>query len=365
MIASSSRLSDFYYELPADRIAQEPVEPRDQSRLMTLDAANGRLAHHRFFELDGLLRPGDVLVANATRVFPARLRGKKKSGGKAEILLLAEETAPPSSFPFPAARAGRGSVWRALVRGATKETELVFEEGATAFMEKRLENGEWLLRFSRKDLRSFLERHGEMPLPPYIKRPLPQTGDTARYQTVYAKAEGAVAAPTAGFHFTPPLLARLKDRGVQWLEIILHVGWGTFRPIRKEDIREHRMLPESYEVRPETAEALNRARARKQRIIAVGTTGVRTLETVCDSRGWFRPGRGKSHLFITPGYGFKAVDALITNFHLPDATPLLLACAFYAHKTPSAESFALRFAYEEAIRLGYRFYSYGDAMLIQ
>jgi S-adenosylmethionine:tRNA ribosyltransferase-isomerase len=207
-----------------------------------------------------------------------------------------------------------------------------------------------------------------MPLPPYIKRSGRLEEDVDRYQTVYARSEGAVAAPTAGFHFTPSLLERLEARGVERLEIVLHVGWGTFRPIRDEEIARHRMLPEWYEVSPEAAERLNRARAEGRRIVAVGTTVVRTLETVCDPDKGFQGACGESDLFIVPGYRFKAIDALITNFHLPDSTPLLLANAFYAHRAPASRSnypFVLKSAYETAVHEGYRFYSYGDAMLIQ
>ena len=349
------KLSDFQYDLPPERIAQQPAEPRDSSRLMVLDGAGG-IAHHRFLELDRLLRPGDVLVANATRVFPARLRGRKKTGGKVEVLLLGTQDS---------------TSWRALVRGATQPTVLIFQEGVEAVMEQRLSRGEWHLRFTTPDVRAFVERHGEMPLPPYIKRPERAPQDRERYQTVYAKSEGAVAAPTAGFHFTPDLLERLKQKGVQWLEVVLHVGWGTFRPIREEDISRHEMLPERYEISAETAKVLNEARAGGRRIIGIGTTVVRTLETVADDAGVIHHGRGESDLFIIPGYRFKSIDALITNFHLPDSTPLLLANAFYGHKmsqgnrTGENAPFVLRKAYREAIRAGYRFYSYGDAMFIQ
>jgi len=230
-------------------------------------------------------------------------------------------------------------------------------------MTNRLDNGEWTLQFSRNSLRSYLDQHGEMPLPPYIKRPKPQAADLDRYQTVYAEQEGAVAAPTAGFHFTPQLLERIHAKGVTVRSVVLHVGWGTFRPVRVGRIEDHKMLPETYEVSAIVADDLNEARREGRRIIAVGTTAVRTLETVCDQDRIFRADRGEANLFIYPGYRFKSVDALITNFHLPDSTPLLLACAFYGGD-PSIP-FSLRFAYEEAIREGYRFYSFGDAMFIQ
>jgi len=343
-------LSDFQYDLPAGAIAQEPINPRDHSRLLVLDRKSKTIVHKRFFDLVEFLRPGDLLVTNATKVFPARLRGKKVSGGKIEVLLLESRSAD-------------SKLWRALVRGATQSTALVFPENLTATMDQRLEEGEWLVNFSHDSLRSYLEKHGEMPLPPYIKRPAPQASDLDRYQTVYAEKEGAVAAPTAGFHFTPQLLEAIHAKGITVRPVVLHVGWGTFRPVRTEKIEDHKMLSETYEVSEVLARELNQARQEGRRIIAVGTTVVRTLETVYGQGNKFHSGRGESNLFIYPGYKFKAVDALITNFHLPDSTPLLLACAFYGG-TPSTP-FSLRSAYEEAIKEGYRFYSYGDAMFIQ
>ncbi len=339
------KLSDFHYDLPPDRIAQEPLTRRDQSRLMVVDRATGALQHRRFHELIDFLQAGDVLVLNATRVFPARLRGKKKTGGKVEVLLLGSD-------------AGR---WRALVRGATQAATLVFPDGLEARMVDRLAEGEWELAFSANHIREYLDQHGEMPLPPYIKRPAPRADDLAQYQTVFAQSEGAVAAPTAGFHFTPELLKALEAKGIEVQRLVLHVGWGTFRPVRSENVEEHSMLPERYEVSEQTAQALTRARHEKRRVIAVGTTVTRTLETVTDANGTMAAGSGESRLFIYPGYRFKAVDALITNFHLPDSTPLLLANAFYG----SAQPFGLKKAYEAAIQEGYRFYSYGDAMFIQ
>jgi S-adenosylmethionine:tRNA ribosyltransferase-isomerase len=347
------KLSDFYYDLPEGQIAQEPVTPRDSARLLVVDARASEHQHRHFRDLDQILRPTDVLVTNVTKVFPARLRGHKRSGGKAEVLLLAPPTAGASE-------------WRTLVRGPMKPVELVFEDGLTATMVRALENGEWLVRFSSDNLRPYLDKHGQMPLPPYIKRPVTEASDTDRYQTVFAKSEGAVAAPTAGFHFTPELLGRLEAKGVRRLEITLHVGWGTFRPVRTETIEAHKMLPERFDVSTETASALTKARGDGRRPVAVGTTVVRTLERVVQPDGSFNAGSGETNLFIYPGYPFKAVDALITNFHLPDSTPLLLACAFYAHRAGKTdEPFTLRSAYQEAIAKSYRFYSYGDAMVIQ
>lgn len=295
-------------------------------------------------------------MVNTTKVFPARLRGKKRSGGKVELLLIE----------------GQGPRWRALVRGVLRPAELEFAGGLSARLEARRDNGEWDVEFNSEDIRPFLEVEGEMPLPPYIKRPLAYALDRERYQTVFARQEGAVAAPTAGFHFTRELLTRLEAKGVARVEIVLHVGWGTFRPVRTENVEDHRMLPERYEVTAPSADRLNEIRRGGGRIVAVGTTAVRTLETVCDAQGRFQGGSGEASLFIFPGYRFRGVDALVTNFHLPDSTPLLLANAFHQHllrKERGTEgpppAFSLRPAYEQAIQKGFRFYSYGDAMMIQ
>ena len=367
-----------------------------------------------FFNIEEYLTAGDVLVMNSTKVYPARLRGKKQTGGKVEVLLIGPHPAsghlpvtnrdwaryrkwgapglpegrrPTSSAvgPLPLGRGeGEGAVWRALVRGSTKSVDILFPEGITATMKKSEHEGEWLLHFSTNSIRSYLDRHGEMPLPPYIKRPEVSGEDVERYQTVFAKTEGAVAAPTAGFHFTHELLDRLRRKGVELVELILHVGWGTFRPIRTELIEDHHMLPEYYSVSSPAAAVLNQAKSENRRIVAVGTTTVRTLETIVDATGRLQSGEGETRLFIYPGYSFKAVDALVTNFHLPDSTPLLLANAFYTDKrrigvseygsigvTPKPPysdtpipPFPLKSAYEAAIREGYRFYSYGDAMLL-
>ncbi len=341
------KLADFHYELPAEAIAQEPRERRDQSRLLVLDRQSKTIRHKRFSDIVEFLTPGDVLVLNSTRVFPARLRGRKKSGGKIEVLLLSQS--------------GERS-WRALVRGTAKASDLIFPENLEAHMRERLTEGEWTLEFADNHIREYLDRHGEMPLPPYIKRPAPRAQDLERYQTVYAETEGAVAAPTAGFHFTPDLLEKVRAKGILVQSIVLHVGWGTFRPVRAEAVEDHAMLPESYEVTDATAHQLNQARQNGGRIIAVGTTAVRTLETICDTKGTFHSSKGESNLFIYPGYSFKGVDALITNFHLPDSTPLLLACAFYGGS--KSEHFSLKPAYQAAIQEKYRFYSFGDAMFI-
>jgi S-adenosylmethionine:tRNA ribosyltransferase-isomerase len=340
--------ADFEYTLPPERIAQTPMAPRDHSRLMVLRRAATALEHRRFYDLAEYLQPGDVLTLNVTRVFPARLRGHKRTGGKVELLLLRPESA---------------SRWQALIRGASAPgIELVFPENLTAQLESVLQNGEWIVRFSQEQLRDYLERHGEMPLPPYIKRTEKNPADHDTYQTVFAREEGSVAAPTASFHFTPALLDSLRAKGVQIVEIVLHVGWGTFRPLRAEKVREHTMLPEWYSVSGPSADQLTQARQQGRRVIAVGTTVTRTLESIYNREsGRYQAGDGSTALFIYPGYRFSAIDALITNFHLPHSTPLLLACAFYG----GPEAFSLAPAYHAAISEGYRFYSYGDAMLIQ
>lgn len=348
--AVSPKLTDFEFTLPSESVAQAPVTPRDHSRLLILDRASGQIQHKRFHQITSVLRAGDVLVLNATRVFPARLRGQKSTGGKIDVLLLRRET---------------GARWQALVRGsAAIGAELIFPGELRGRLVDRLENGEGIIEFSKEDIRPYLNQHGEMPLPPYIHRPDKQAADTERYQTVYARQEGSIAAPTAGFHFTPELLAELKVRGVDIVEIVLHVGWGTFRPVRADNIAEHQMLPEFYEVSETAATQLQQARQERRRIVAVGTTAVRTLESIYDGAKGFLSGSGSTNVFIYPGYEFKAIDALITNFHLPHSTPLFLASAFYGQGT-AREPFSLRAVYGEAIREGYRFYSYGDAMFIQ
>ncbi len=366
------KLSEFYYELPEGRIAQFPVTPRDHSKLMIVDCSSNAIQHKQFHEIVQFFIPGDVLVVNVTKVFPARLRGKKRSGGKVDVLLL-EPVLPSSEKALsPKGSSGideGGLLWRSLIRGARKATDLLFPEELRAAMETVLPNGEWLLRFSRNSIRDYLDRHGEMPLPPYIKRLAEASDDRDRYQTVFARDEGAVAAPTAGFHFTEDVLHQLEKKGIQRVEITLHVGWGTFRPIRTEKIEEHPMLPEAYTVSLDAASKLSAAKKDGRRIVAVGTTAVRTLETICDDQGTFHAGEGQAKLFIYPGYRFKAVNALVTNFHLPDSTPLLLANAFFWDKSPktipSLPPFVLRPAYEAAIQGDYRFYSYGDAMFMQ
>lgn len=334
----------FDYHLPPERIAQEPLPRRDEARLLVLHRRTGAMEHRRFKDLLEILGPQDVLVLNDTRVIPARLRGvKEPTGGKAEFLLLRER---------------EPGLWEALAKPGRRlqpGTVVRFSEALTARIVGRTEAGTRLLLFSdREHLREHLARLGEVPLPPYIHRPLE---DSERYQTVYARKEGAAAAPTAGLHFTHELLEALKQKGVQMEFITLHVGLDTFRPIQTRRVEDHDLHAEYIEVSPETAEALNQARAQGKRLVAVGTTTVRTLETVADEEGHLHPYQGWTRLYITPGYRFKAVDALITNFHMPRTTLLVLVCTF------GGRELVLQ-AYQEALREGYRFLSFGDAMLI-
>jgi S-adenosylmethionine:tRNA ribosyltransferase-isomerase len=341
--------SDFDYDLPASSIAQEPA-PRGESRLLVLDRT-GPERHARVRDLPRLLRPGDLLVLNDTRVIPARLYGRSAGGGKMEILLI-EPLAERE--------------WDALVkpgRRARPGARFEIGEGLLAEVIDKREDGRYRLRFS-EPVEPHLERLGHIPLPPYIHRPdTPE--DRERYQTVYARRPGAVAAPTAGLHFTSELLREIAEAGVEIARVTLHVGIGTFKPVSAERIAEHRMERERYEIGEETAEAIRRARAAGRRIVAVGTTVVRTLEGAAVAGGGeVRAGSGATDLFIypdspdSPGFRFQVVDALLTNFHLPRSTLLMLVSAFAGRERVLA-------AYEEAIREGYRFYSYGDAMLLE
>ncbi|MHB8731688.1 MAG: tRNA preQ1(34) S-adenosylmethionine ribosyltransferase-isomerase QueA [bacterium] len=339
----SLRLSDFDYELRRDLIAQAPARPRDSSRLLVLRRDTGAVAHRIFRDLPEYLRPGDVLVLNDTKVLPVRLRGRRATGGEVEVLLL-----KPSD--------GR---WEALVRPGRRlrpGTRLSFGGGAieVTIGEPTEQGTRFVTLHHTGDLRAALERAGEMPVPPYIERPL---DDPADYQTVYADREGAVAAPTAGLHFTPALLDAVRSRGARVAFVTLHVGLGTFRGVEVEDVTRHRMDAENYELNAEAAAVINGARAAGGRVVVVGTTVVRTLESIASDEGTVAAGRGSTELFITPGFRFRATDALVTNFHLPRTTLLMLVSAFAGRERILA-------AYAEAIRLGYRFYSFGDAMLI-
>ena len=350
-------LSDYKYELPAELIAQKPVDRRDQSNLLVMDRQAGELFHHRFTMLDQFLRPGDVLVVNDTAVIPARLVGRKDSGGKVEVLICnfngngnskALKTHP---------------VYQCLVKTAKPlkpGRTLYFKEGLGAKVIERC-NGTYIIRFyAEGDFETLLDRIGQVPLPPYIRRSPelePPCDDRAAYQTVYASEKGAIAAPTAGLHFTPELLEKLKASGIAIVSLTLHVGYGTFLPVRSQDIRSHQMHAEPYSIPVQAADQINSARNVGHRVVAVGTTCVRTLEYASDAAGWVRAETGCCDLFIYPGYRFKAVDAMITNFHLPESTLLMLVAAFAGHEK-------IMHAYQEAIKRKYRFYSYGDAMLI-
>lgn len=349
-------LADFDYALPADRIAQEPAAEREAARLLVLDRGTGRRSHARVGDLPGFLRAGDLLVVNATRVVPARLRGVKQSGGRAEALVLGALATP-----------GR---WRALVRCRGRlrvGLGLRFGSGAQAFdarIETLYEDGEVVLAID-PDVSPY--RAGEAPLPPYIRRETAAANDLDRYQTVYARAPGAVAAPTAGLHFGETLLGALADAGIERAEVVLHVGAGTFRPLRDEDLARGRLHAEPFQVPDATAEAIARTRARGGRVVAVGTTTTRVLEACADDAGGVRPGCGETDLFLRPGSRFRVVDALVTNFHLPRSSLLLLVAAFCAVTTGDAERARVMLldSYADALRRDYRFYSYGDAMLIQ
>lgn len=343
------RLADFDYTLPPELIAQRPVSPRDASRLLVLDRATGRITHRVFRDIGDYLRPGDVLVVNDTRVLPARLHGRReRTGGGVELLLLR-----PTRF----AGAPDGA-WEALVRpGRRLRQGAVVEIGAGAArveVGERLPDGRRMIRLqSRGEIIDLLRDAGEVPLPPYIRRTVDPTL-AAAYQTVYARTDGAVAAPTAGLHFTPELLAGLRDWGVEIVTLTLHIGLGTFQPVLSEDIRAHRMEVEHVTITPEAAGTIN---ARRGRLVAVGTSAVRALETAATQDGRVAAWSGWTDLFITPGYTFRAVQALVTNFHLPRTTLLMLVSAF------AGRDLVLR-AYDEAMRERYRFYSFGDAMLV-
>lgn len=347
-------LSDYDYELPAELIAQTPLARRDQSRLMVLNAQAGTIRHRRFSDLEGLLCAGDVLVINDTRVVPAKLTGRKDTGGKVETLIL----------DYPGKITGHGIVCECLVNVSKplRKGGTVFfgPEKTRATVLERTALGYRLLLHTTQTLDALLERIGEVPLPPYIKRNgwlLPDCDDHLSYQTVYAKKRGAVAAPTAGLHFTPELMHTLQANGVEMVSVTLHVGFGTFAPVRVDDIRKHHIHAESYELTPSAATALSAAKAQGRRVIAVGTTSVRVLEHAARASGTLRHGSGQCDLFIYPGYRFKIVDGLITNFHLPRSTLLMLVSAF------AGRDFILK-AYKEAVARRYRFYSYGDATCI-
>ncbi len=342
------RTDAFDYDLPPHLIAQEPAAERDLSRLLVVRRAAGTIAHHVFRDLPGLLAPGDLLVLNDSRVVPARLLGRReRTGGRWEGLFLREHA---------------GGAWELLcqTRGRLTAGEFVLVEPGPLrlTLEGRTPEGYWLVRPTEAAGATFelLERYGQVPLPPYIHKGQARPGDRERYQTVYARRAGAVAAPTAGLHFTPQVFRALEQRGVAHTFVTLHVGAGTFRPIQADDVARHRMHHEWGELSPAAADAVAACRSRGGRVVAVGTTSVRVLETVAAS-GPVRPWSGETDLYIYPPYQFRVVDALVTNFHLPRSSLLCLVSAFGGVDL-------VRRAYKTAVEQGYRFYSYGDAMLL-
>jgi S-adenosylmethionine:tRNA ribosyltransferase-isomerase len=345
---SPPRLSDFDFDLPPDRIAQHPIRPRDAARLLHVGATG--LADRIVRDLPDLLAPGDLLVANDTRVIPAQLTARR---GQARIGITLDQPRPDGA-------------WHALARNARRlraGDTLTFEgsDTLTATVQARDPDGGVTLAFNQHDaaFAAALRQAGALALPPYIERPAgPSAEDAADYQTVFARTEGAVAAPTAGLHFTSALLAALEARGIRQVRITLHVGAGTFLPVRSDDVTAHHMHAERGEITPQAAAAINAARAAGGRIVAVGTTSLRLLESAADPDGTLRPFAGDTTLFILPGYRFRVVDRLVTNFHLPRSTLFMLVCAF-------AGADRMRAAYAHAIQAGYRFYSYGDASLLE
>ena len=336
---------DFYYDLPEELIAQKPLENRTESRLMVLGKETGEITHKHFYDVIDYLNEGDCLVMNNTRVIPARLYGQKEgTGGKIEFLLLKRIDI---------------NTWEVILKpGRKAKVGSRFEFGGgllKAEILEVIEDGNRIVRFEYEGIwEELLDKLGEMPLPPYIHEKLT---DRERYQTVYSKIEGSAAAPTAGLHFTNELMEKIRKKGIKIAFVTLHVGLGTFRPVSVENVENHKMHSEYYEVSAETAKIVNETRKNGGRIIAVGTTSVRTLESVADENGEIRECGGNTEIFIYPGYKFKAVDALITNFHLPESTLLMLISAF-------SDKEKIFNAYDEAIKEKYRFFSFGDAMFI-
>jgi len=341
------RLSEFDYHLPEELIAQEPLADRGGSRMMLVDRALGKISDHAFADLPEFLAPGDVLVLNNTKVFPARLLGQSETGAKIEIFLVREIS---------------GTVWEALARPARRlpvGKRVTFSNGFSGTVVEKESDGKLLVEFSVDgDFESALEKAGRTPLPPYIRRnPDSLDRDRERYQTVFAKQRGSIAAPTAGLHFTDGLIAQLEASGVEIIEITLHVGYGTFEPVRVDDISQHRVSKEDYEISEKAADSLNAARRESRRIIAVGTTTTRALESNITNGLEFVSCRAASDLTITPGYEFKAINGLLTNFHLPKSSLLILVSTFAGRQI-------IMEAYQHAVASAYRFYSYGDCMLI-
>ena len=339
------KTSDFYYELPPELIAQDPLEDRSSSRLMVLDKETGEVSHHVFKEIGSFLEPGDCLVLNNTKVIPARLMGvREETGGAIEVLLLKRR---------------ENDIWETLVKPGKKArpgTKLVFGDGLLhAEVLEVVEEGNRLIQFHYEGIwEEVLDRLGEMPLPPYITHKLQ---DKNRYQTVYAKHTGSAAAPTAGLHFTPELLEQIEEKGVEIARVTLHVGLGTFRPVKVDNILEHHMHSEFYQIEEEAAEKINRAKENGHRVICVGTTSCRTIESAAEN-GKLKATSGWTDIFIYPGYEFKILDCLITNFHLPESTLIMLVSALAGREH-------VLDAYREAVEEKYRFFSFGDAMFIE
>jgi S-adenosylmethionine:tRNA ribosyltransferase-isomerase len=338
-------VKDFDYDLPEELIAQDPLEDRSSSRLMILDKTTGQIRHHRFFEIPRYLKPGDCLVLNNTKVIPARLFGVKEgTGAQIEILLL---------------KRIEKDLWETLVRPGKKMkpgARVIFGDGLLrGEVEAIAEEGNRLIRFSYEGIfEEILDQLGQMPLPPYITH---QLKDKNRYQTVYARYDGSAAAPTAGLHFTPELLQQIRDTGVKIAEVTLHVGLGTFRPVKVEEVTEHHMHSEYYSITKEAADLINNTRKAGGRIICVGTTSCRTIESAADEAGNLKESSGWTDIFIYPGYQFKVMDGLITNFHLPQSTLIMLVSALAGREHVLA-------AYREAVKEKYRFFSFGDAMFL-
>lgn len=337
------KTSDFYYDLPEELIAQTPVYPRDSSRLLCYNREEQKVEHKHFYDIEQMLKPGDLLVINDTKVYPARIFAYTKNGGKIEVLLLKRLNLTD---------------WEVLVKPGKKAkegVELTVNEELSLTVLSRTETGERIIRFKFEGVfEDILSRAGEMPLPPYIREKLK---DQERYQTVYCKKEGSSAAPTAGLHFTLELMKRLEEKGVEFARVQLNVGLGTFRPVKSENILEHEMHVEYYNIDGAEAEKINRAKKEGRRVIAVGTTSVRTLETVADENGFVREACGNTGIFIYPPYKFKCVDALITNFHLPESTLIMLVSALLTREKTLD-------LYNLAVSERYRFFSFGDAMFI-
>lgn len=335
--------SDFYYDLPPEQIAQTPVTPRDSSRLLVYDRREDKTEHKIFRDVCDYLKAGDVLVVNNTKVLPARMYALTPNGGHIEILLLK--------------RLDKDR-WEVLAKPGKKcavGKSFTINEKLSFTVEGITDSGERIVRFIYDGVfENIIDEVGSMPLPPYIKEKL---ADKNRYQTVYARTDGSAAAPTAGLHFTPELLQKIRDMGVEIVEVLLHVGLGTFRPVKEDIITDHKMHGEYYEVTEQAAQAVNRAKAEGRRIIAVGTTSVRTLESATDENGVLHAGSGETHIFIYPPYEFKCVNALITNFHLPESTLVMLVAALVGREK-------ILSLYETAVREKYRFFSFGDAMMI-